>query len=153
MSKMYIRILRFLTDGSSSETTELIMRTGTTTTMLQQMSPGFVNKNMRLMNKKNDKIPSGNPPCDDELIGILLLSSSCSQKALCSVSFRSGVGGSSFFNVPQPRQTRFDRVGYFTSIRAVGRRLQPSHKHLQHHRVAEGHDTCAWLPAVDLHRL
>ena len=58
--------------------------------MLQHMSPEFVNKKMPLMNKKNDKTPSGKPFCDDELTGILLLSSSCSQKALCSVSFRSG---------------------------------------------------------------
>ena len=64
--------------------------------MLQQMSPGFVNKKMPLMNKKNAKIPSGKPFCEDELTGILLLSSSCSQKALCSVSFRSGGGGQVF---------------------------------------------------------
>ena len=100
--KMYIKILRFLTDGSASETIELIMRTGMSTAKLQQMSPAFVNKKMRLMAKKNNKNPSGNPPCDDELIGILLLPSSCSQKVLCSVSFPSGGGGSSFFKVEHP---------------------------------------------------
>ena len=78
------------------------MRTGTTTTMLQQISEGFVNKKMTLMAKKNDKIPSGNPPCDVELMGILLFSSSCFQKAFWSASFRSGGGGSSIFNIARP---------------------------------------------------
>ena len=55
MNKMYIKILRFLTDGSASETIELIMRTGMSTTKLQQISPAFVNKKMRLMAKKNNK--------------------------------------------------------------------------------------------------
>tara|TARA_B100001540_G_C15815537_1_gene647080 strand:- start:5371 stop:5565 length:195 start_codon:yes stop_codon:yes gene_type:complete len=53
--KMYIKILRFLTDGSASKTIELIMRTGTRTAKLQQMSPALVNKKMRLMAKKNNK--------------------------------------------------------------------------------------------------
>ena len=100
--KMYIKILRFLTDGSASETIELIMRTGMSTAKLQQMSPAFVNKKMILRTKKNNKIPSGKPFCDGELTGILLFSSSCSQKALCSAYFPSGGGGSSFFNIPRP---------------------------------------------------
>ena len=102
MNKMYIKILRFLTDGSASETIELIMRTGTSRTKLQQMSPAFVNKKIRLMTKKKTKIRPAIQLVTMNSSGFfcypLPLPNRHSAQSLSQVE----VAGQVFFTVPRP---------------------------------------------------